>query len=149
MPTTLHSTPGSYTSVLTTELNALANSTSVSTGISAQATTAIDNSSALMLYADFTLILAAQGGNRAAGAYCELYFALAPDGSTYDTSLATYIAPAVVWNLNDAVSTAVQLTIPNVQLPVGLIKPYLLNKTGQALAATTNLVKYRTHSIAS
>lgn len=130
----------SIASALTTELNALANNTS------SAASSAIDNSTALELYVDLTMTVATQGGARSAGAIINVYLTPALDGTNYDR-VSHETAELVATFTYDAATTATQSTRRDVPIPPGLYKLFARNQTGQALAASSNILEYRPHSI--
>lgn len=125
---------------LTTELNAIA------IGGITGASAAIDNTTALDLFYDFTLSLAAQGTARVAGAYVAVYIVQAVDGTNYDAVLESTAEQVAFFSL-DATVTARQLTRRDIPVPPGLFKFFAKNGTGQILAATGNTLKYRAHSV--
>lgn len=127
-------------SALSTELNSLAN------GSATAASSAIDNSSALDLYHDLILTVAAQGSARSAGATISVYMVSAADGTNYDDVNATTAELVAVFPL-DAATTARQATRRDVPIPPGLFKYFIVNNTGQALAVSASTLKYRAHSI--
>ena len=130
----------SGTSLLTTELNSLANGSL--TAVSA----AFDNSTNLTIWADYELVLGTQGGARSAGATCTLFMSVALDGTNYtDATVEGEIV--VVWPL-DAATTARRHVRRGFELPPSAtIKFYLLNSTGQALNASGNTVKIWTRNL--
>lgn len=130
-------------STLTTELNTLANNAN-----SAASPTAIDNGTNLDLYHDLTLTIATQGAARSAGAVVLVYLVPALDGTNYDAVHETTSELAASFSL-DAATTARQITRRDVPIPPGLFKYFIRNVTGQALAATANLLEFRAHSIES
>jgi hypothetical protein len=127
-------------SALTTDLNSLAN------GSASAASAALDNTSNLDLYHDLTLTVAAQGSARSAGATVSVYLVMALDGTNYDDANATTAELVAVFPL-DAATTARQATRRDVPVPPGLFKYFVVNNTGQAFAASGNIVEYRAHSI--
>jgi hypothetical protein len=127
-------------SALTTELNSLANNAN------SAASAAIDNTTNLDLWHDLTLNVATQGSARSAGAAIMVFQVPALDGSTYDAVHETTAELVATFTL-DAATTARQLTRTNIRIPPGLFKYFARNATGQALAATTNTLKYRAHSL--
>lgn len=143
--------PANYTArasaatVLTTELNSLAN------GALSAVSAAQDNDTAGLcdLYAQAEIYIAAQGTNRAAGAYLALYLVPELDGTNYgnttDECAENYFVGAVA--LDDAALAARYLIIDQVRLPVGDYKVALRNGTGQTLAASGNTVKLRAYTI--
>lgn len=136
---------GSTTSVLTTELNSLA-SGSVCTASAAQDN---DTAGARDTLAQFELYIAAQGSNRAAGAYLALYILPEVDGTNYpdstDECLDNYLAAVV--SLDDGALAARRVNVDAVRLPVGDWKAIVKNVTGQALASSGNTVKYRVYTL--
>ena len=140
MATTKHKAwSASIASVLTTEMNGTTNG-SIST-----ASAAIDNSTALDLYDDLTLTLATQSA-RSAGATVSVHMVQAVDGTNYDDVEATCGQLVAVFPL-DAATTARQCTVRDVPIPPGLFKYFVLNNTGQAFAASGNLLERRPHSV--
>lgn len=129
-------------SALTTELNSLAN------GSLSSASTAIDNTTDLDLFMDLTLTVAAQGVARSAGATIEVWMTHALDGTNYDDNTRNVAELVAVFPL-DAATTARQATRRDIPIPPGLFKLSIQNATGQALAASGNLLEYRKHSIES
>jgi hypothetical protein len=141
MATTKHkSYTASIANALTTELNSLGS------GSASAASSALDNTSNLDLYHDLTLTVAAQGGARSAGAAVSVYLVMALDGTNYDDVNATTAELVAVFTL-DAATTARQLTRRDVPVPPGLFKYFVVNGTGQAFAASGNILEYRAHSI--
>lgn len=143
--------PANYTAraaaatVLTTELNTLAN------GALSAVSAAQDNATAGLrdLYAQVEIYIAAQGTNRTAGAYLALYLIPELDGTNYgatpDECAENYFAGAVA--LDDGALAARYLIIDQVRLPVGDYKVALRNGTGQALAGSGNTVKLRAYTV--
>lgn len=129
-------------SALTTELNSLATATA------SAASAAIDNTTNLDLFMDLMLNVATMGVARSAGATVSVYLTTALDGSNYDDAIAATAELVAVFPL-DAATTARQATRRDCPIPPGLFKLFAVNNTGQTLAATTNTLKYRTHSVSS
>ncbi len=135
----------SAATVLTTELNSLANN-ALCTASSAQ-----DNDTAGVRYpyAQAEIYIAAQGTNRSAGAYLALYIIPEVDGTNYgattDECAENYFAGAV--SLDDAATDARYAILNEVRLPPGDFKVALRNGTGQSLAASGNTVKLRPYSV--
>jgi hypothetical protein len=127
-------------SILTTELNSLSN------GSVSSASSAVDNSSALDLFCDFTFTIATQGGTRSAGATVTVLMVQALDGTNYDDVQATCSQVVAVFPL-DAATTARQCSVRDVPVPPGLYKLAILNSTGQAFASSGNILEHRFHSI--
>jgi hypothetical protein len=130
--------------VLSTEMNSITNG-SVSTLSAAQ-----DNTTAGTRYplAQVEIYIAAQGTNRAVGAYVALYFIPELDGTNYgnttDECLDNYFVGSA--SLDDAALAARYLILDQVKLPVGNYKVAVKNGTGQSFAATGNTVKLRAYS---
>lgn len=130
----------SIATALSTELNSLGN------GSQSSASSAIDNTSALDLLIDMTLTVATQGSARSAGATVSVYLVPALDGTNYDDAVAGNAELVAVFPL-DAATTARQQTRRDIPIPPGLYKLFAVNNTGQALAASGNLVEIRAHNI--
>jgi hypothetical protein len=134
-----YNTPDSAVTVLTTELNSLASGSTCSAS-SAQSN---DQSGEFDLLSDVEIYIAAQGSNRAAGAYITLYVIGTQDGTNYpdttDECLNNY-AVATVY-LDDAALAARRVHVPEVRLPNSDFKVLLKNGTGQAFASSGNTVK--------
>lgn len=141
MATTKHKAyTASIATALSAELNSLGN------GSTSSASSAIDNTSGLDLFADLTLTVAAQGSARSSGATIGVYVTQALDGTNYDDTQSTTAELVAVFSL-DAATTARQASRRDVPIPPGLFKLFAVNNTGQALAASGNLVEYRFHSV--
>lgn len=138
------------TTVVTTELNSLADDTAalISTALSNDASTERD------LFADFSISLAVQGSARDASAQVSLMIVPEIASAYGDVSgadvtanlklTANYIAraadgTAATFDL-DAAVTARVITVAGIQIPNANYKVGLLNETGQALAATGNTI---------
>ena len=143
--------PANYTAretaatVLTTGLNSLT-SGSVSALSAAQDN---DTAGTRDLYAQVEIYLAAQGTNRAAGAYVAIYLVPELDGTNYgattDECLDNYFVGSA--SLDDGALAARYLIIDRVRLPVGDFKVALKNGTGQTLASSGNTVKLRSYTV--
>lgn len=140
MPISRHTAYSAISTALGTELNSLANS-----GNSAASAT-IDNSGTRALYADFELVLAAQGVARSAGATVSLYLLTSLDGTNFDDAHEVTAEPAAVWAL-DAATNARRRTVRDVPIPPAPFRVFVRNSTGQAFAASGNTIRYRTHSV--
>jgi hypothetical protein len=137
--------PTSPANLLTTELNSLADDTGV-----VSANVSNDDAAELYLYADFALNLATQGGAREAGAVCELYLVPTLDGSNYSYG-ATNLKPAgalLVANFQlDAATTARLVIARQIPLPPFDFKIVIFNVTGQAFAASGNILSYSRYNM--
>lgn len=131
---------GTIASALTTELNALADSTNTVAG------PAYDNSSLLDLYCDIELVLALQGSARSAGATVDVFMVTRVDGTNYG-DINHQTAELVASFPLDAATTARRAVARDVPLPPERVEFFARNRTGQALAATLNTVKIRPHSL--
>ena len=141
MATTKHKAyAAAIASVLTTDLNSLTN------GSTSAASAALDNTTALDLFADLTLTIATQGGARSAGANVAVFIVQALDGTNYD-DVHSGTAELVALFTLDAATTARQSTRRDVPIPPGLYKFFVVNNTGQTLAASGNILEHRMHSI--
>lgn len=141
MAQTKHSSyRASIASILTTELNSLANNANT------VASAAIDNSTNLDLYHDLTLTVTAQGSSRSAGALVTVFMIQALDDANYDDVNEQTAEVAAVFSL-DAVTTARQISRRDIPIPPGKFKYFIRNQTGQSLAASGNILEYRAHSV--
>ena len=121
------------TTVLTTELNSLANNTVSALG------PVYDNAAAKDVYVDIELHLASL--TPTAGGYIALYAALAVDGSTYGDAKRESMEQLVGIFQLDTAAAVKHRSLKNVMLPPALMKFYLDNQSGVALAASGNTVK--------
>lgn len=143
MATTKHKAySGAIATAHSTSLNSLANNANSAASI------AIDNSTALDMFHDLTLTVAAQGVARSAGATVGVYLIMALDGTNYDAVNETTAELVAVFHL-DASTSSRQLTRRDVPIPPGLFEYFVRNQTGQAFAASGNLLEYRAHSLES
>lgn len=126
-------------SILTTELNSLANgATKLSAAVSN------DDAAERNLYADFEFTIAAQGSARANDAHVQLYLLPSIDGTnfTYGDDSTTPPASALVGSfILDASTSARVVHLRGVELPPEDFKLLVYNNTGQALAASGNTLK--------
>lgn len=135
--------PSATVSVLTTELNSLANNTM------SAASSAIANQTNLDIYVDIEVSLASLSPG--AGSYVALYIALAVDGTNYpapsgadmrlsSTQLLCVIPTGV------AAATAQRIAVRNVVIPPGTFKIYLDNQTTVSLGASGSTVKFNAYN---
>lgn len=132
------------TSVMTTELNSLANNARAISAAKGADGTAAD------LLGDWELAVTF-GTNPTAATGCDLYLVRAADGTNYEDGDASN-APsqnAYVGTFGPlrAVTTAQRLVLPDIPMPPGLYKAVLLNNgTGQSFPASGSTLKVRTHN---
>ena len=139
MSATKRTAYGTLASALTTELNALANATA------SAASSAIDNTSTLDLYADWELVLGTQT-SRTAGCSVSLYITPSLDGTNYSDVSSSSAELLGVFTL--ATGTGAQrVIIRDTSIPPTLFKVFVVNNSTQAFAATGNTIRYRTHSV--
>lgn len=133
----------SLTSYLTTGLNSLANDAQV---LGAE----IDNSTALDTFVDVEFFVNTQGVSRSTGAYIAVFLIPALDGTNYAYGDGSTDPPAnrLLATLPlDAATTARRLAAQMLAIPPGKFKLLFENKTGQALAASSNTAGYRAYSL--
>jgi hypothetical protein len=127
--------PTSRGTVLTTELNALANGAYSAVG------TEIDNATNLDQYGSFEVNLASL--TPTSGAYVQLFITQAVGGTNYEDAPSStnpgYQMSVGVLSVATGAATK-RVTSPWFRLPPGKFKVVLLNGTGAALAANTNTV---------
>jgi hypothetical protein len=149
MATIKFAAPAAAESVLTTELNSLANAA----GTAASAAISNDAAGELYLYGDFEVYLAAQASNRAAGARVDLYILIELDGTNYGSGGSSPLPPmsAFIGSLQfDSGATAARYAhLRQVQLPPTDFKVVAVNNTGQALASSNNTVKVSRYNLQS
>jgi len=130
------------TSLLTTELNALANVNASALG------TEYDNATNLYPFGMFELN-ATFGTNPTAGSVCDLYLVPASDGTNYDDSTtgATLLTPLTSFVGSfplRAVTTAQKVPIGvvwRIELPPTKFKLQIINRSGVAFPASGSTVK--------
>ena len=129
------SAPVAIASLLTTELNSLANAT-----LSA-VTAAQDNATNKNRWADFELVVT-YGTNPSAGGHVALYATVSLDGTNYsDTQRDMMTCWLGAFPLR-ATTAAQRIVIKGVQLPPQLLKFFVDNQAGQAMAASGNTLKW-------
>lgn len=134
-----------WATIMSTELNSIANGNAI------LATTALDNSSNLDLFADFSVHLASLTPTGVPFVALFLY-PLNDDGSTYGDgrfgASASGTPPGNYYIGSVPVVATVGAqngTIRGVIIPPGSFKLVLWNQTGPALASSGNTVKWRTY----
>ena len=139
-------TPEGIVTLMSTDLNSLANSTSESTG--KVLSSAIDNLTDLYLLMNIEVVLASITSG-SGSPYIGLWFLFQADGTNYETG-STTIDPAkaqhVVIPLKASYTGAQTVIIENIPIPPLPFKILLQNKAGAALASSGNTVKYRRHN---
>jgi len=148
----LWSTPGALTSYLAATLNALGNNT---TDLGA---TVIDNNTSRNTYMDLELMLASLDLSAQSNPCVEIYLIESIDGGTdYDTATDA-TATAVLYPPIDKLLCTIGLrkgagAEAKVAIKAGLVIPpskfklLFINKTGVALAGTTNILSYRLYDV--
>lgn len=141
--TTKWSTPTDRGSVLTTELNSLANGSYSAVG------SEVDNATNKDLYGDFELNVTF-GSAPSAGGYIGLYLIPALDGTNYADGGSSVAPPATSWIGNfplRAVTTAQRVTITGVSLPPSKFKVVAYNGSGQAFPSSGSTVDLYTSNV--
>lgn len=137
---------GSITSVMTTELNSLANNAGA---LGAEYNNS--DSANLFIWGAFELNVTF-GSNPTAGSVCELYIIPAPDGTNYDdvkttaTAFTTGAQLAGVFALQASTSAQkIALGFGGARGPIWLpptkFRVFLINKSGQAFPSSGSIVK--------
>lgn len=126
--------------LLGTELNALAND-------AAATSAAVANQTNLELFADFELV-ATFATAPTADKTCDLYLIRSVDNTNYEDASATrppangYVGSFVL----DNVGTQQRKILPNVQLPPESFKVLLVNKSGYAMTASGHTLRMNTYN---
>lgn len=113
---------------------------------------AIDNATGKYPYMDVEISLAAQGLARDAGAHVEVHVLVSLDGTNYAFGDGSTEPGQASWVGNvslDAATTARRAVLSAVQIPPLLFKLLIINRTGQAFAASGNTVSYRRYGVES
>lgn len=134
-------TSGGTITLLSTDLNSLANNTGV---------LGAARSAEAFLYADLELNVTF-GTNPTANSLVEVYLVRAIDGTNYEdtTTAATAAGPAngfVGGFPVRAVTTAQRIALPKVELPAMDYKWMVINKTGQTMAASGNTLTMKRYT---
>lgn len=134
---------GSQSSLLTTELNSLANNTNVITSAAFNNTQGGGSGDGYLL-ADLELVVS-YGVAPTAGTGCSVWFIQTQDGTNYEDASASITparAPDVVFPVRAV--TGAQRVIRTCSLPPGNFKVLIRNDgTGQAMASSANTLKVR------
>jgi hypothetical protein len=131
---------GSLSTILATELNSLANDAGVISAVIPQ--TALDT------YADFELVCT-HGTAPVADKTWDLYAVRQLDGTNYEDASASrppangFLGSFVL----DAVTSVQRKILPGIMLPPYAYKLLIVNKSGQAAAATGNTLKQETYNM--
>ena len=136
---------GTQVSVLTTQLDALANGgfTALSSVVSNDAPT-----TERMKLGMIEVFINTQGSNRSVGAYVGIYFVPTADGTNYGRTTGNAITNYMVAELaiDDTALASGYLIAYNIPLPPTDFKIAAGNFTGQALAGSGNTVKFTPYS---
>lgn len=148
MATIKWNTPDSVETIMSTDLNSLAD------GGNNITTSAVSNdqSAELDMYGDFTLYLATQGSARDGGARVDMYILPQSDGTNYPyggDSLDPAANLFVGSFLFDAATNARYAVIRGVLLPPMDFHVIVINETGQALAGSGNTLTLRRYNTQS
>jgi hypothetical protein len=144
----------SYTSAgFGTEINSLANGYTVAAG------TAINNSTALDVFADFSISLGSVSGTSAGAPFLGLYLLpLNEDGTTYgDGAFSTVaVANTLVLPFGNYYAGSIPAipsstgvivgTIRGIIMPIASFKFAIYNQSGVTLASGSNVLDYRTYN---
>lgn len=146
MPTTLtHKNYETILSLLTTELNSLANN-----GYTAASAAQGADGTGGPLYGDFELVLASL--NPTAFNIAELYILRAADGTNYEDAPSSTNPGGTTFAgifVGATGSAAKRIVLADVPLPPGLWKAIVKNTSGVSLAAASNTLKCRPHNLLS
>ena len=138
---------GTIATVMSTELNSLANNTNV------LASSAYDNTPATGAGDGFTAceieLVCSFGTAPTAGTALSVWFLQQPDGTNYEdggVGVTPARLPDVVLPLRAVTGT--QRVVMEVSMPAGVVTPLLRNDgTGQSLASSGNTVKIRPYTV--
>lgn len=132
--------PEAIATYYTTELNSLADGSFVAVG------SAIANESGLYQYIDLEIVLASL--SPAAGAYIDVWLDATLDGTNYSDAGKALQTSSLLCTvqLDTASTTAQRIVVRNLTIPPLGFKLQLRNKSGVALGASGNTLKYRRHN---
>jgi hypothetical protein len=131
---------GTLSSILTSELNSLANDAGV--------ISAVLPNTLLDTYADFELVCT-HGVAPVADRTWDLYAVRQLDGTNYEDATAArppangFLGSFVL----DAVTSVQRKVLPGIMLPPFAFKLLIVNKSGQAAAASANTLKMETYNM--
>lgn len=139
---------GTNTTLLSTELNSLANNTFSSASSALNNVFATSNLNGY-LQADIELVLAAYTGTPTAGSSINGWFILSIDGTNYETATSAIArAPDFIIPVDATASGPLRRTIQRVPIPVGNFKVMASNNgLGLTLAASGNTIIMRPSSV--
>lgn len=147
MATIKHKAKESASTVMTTELNSLADDAMAITS------TAVSNDAAaeLHLFGDFRLYLAAQGSARASDANVQMWILPEVDGTYPYGSASLEPQPELVVGsfTFDAATNARYAVLRDIPLPPSDYHIILKNNSGQALASSGNTLVVEAHDVES
>lgn len=137
----------SYTSIMSTDLNSLASGNALLNAAD------LDNSTALDMFADFSLLLASLAC--VAPNFCGLFLYPRHDDATHygdgrfgsTAAMSDTNAPVPFWIGNFPLVVATQIEyaeITRVPIPPGIFRVVLWNRAGVNFAASGNTLKWRT-----
>ena len=131
-------TPNAQETIFTTGLNSVANNAGA-------VSSAINNLTGLYMWAMFEVYLAAQGGNRSAGAHVKFFVLPATGGTNYSYGSASLLPPSnlspCAVQFDSGVTTARYSHSPIIMLPPFSFIVVVYNYTGQSLASSGNVIK--------
>ena len=147
MATAKWTTPVAIETVISTDLNSLANGYGECPGAASPVATTIDGN----LYADLELLTGTWGVAPTAGSLVEVYIVRRVDGTNYEnyTRGASGVGPAngyVGGFPLAAVTSAQRVILPQITLPPTDFLFLFINKSGQTMNASGNTVKMRRYS---
>lgn len=150
MADSTYTNPASETTLMSTNLNSLANDASNIGG------TAIDNTSNRYFYSIFELSLASVDLNAQTNPACALYLVPSFDGTNYaddGTDASTTLHPptqylVAVMGVDPGAGAMAHMAIsPHIMMDPLKYTPVLVNETGAGFAASGNTLKIKTYTI--
>lgn len=142
MTTTKHA---SYTAasatILTTQWNSLANNANT------VASSTINNTTNLDLYMDLTFLLNTQTA-RTGSPTVKIYGLMSVDGTNFDDLNESCALLLATFTFDTAV-TARRVSVLNIDIPPASFQLFGRNTTSQTMAASGNILSYRTHSLST
>lgn len=137
----------SLTTYLATELDALADSTTDTTGFSAVGAS-IGSSTATTFnrYMALSFNVGTATASRTAGGFAAACISYAADGTNYDSESDKAFSQIVATFPITATQSAYRMTKVNIPIPPLEFRMQMLNDTGQPFTATGNMLKYMTYN---